>query len=70
MSNEHENYLLVGEVAKKLRVTERSVRNWIRDRKITAVRPAKFWLIPGCEVERMIANDRFRHSTIDDERGR
>ncbi|MBR5957508.1 MAG: helix-turn-helix domain-containing protein [Salinivirgaceae bacterium] len=60
MSNEHENYLLVDEVANRLRVSKQSVRLWIKNRKITAVRPAKFWLIPECEVERMIAI----HSTL------
>ncbi len=60
MNNERENYLLVEEVAKKLRVSEQSVRLWIKNRKITAVRPAKFWLIPKCEVERMIA----KYSTL------
>ena len=64
MSEQAKRYLTVEEFAERLkdagiRCTDRTVRNWIRDGKIKAIRPGRRQLyIPLEELDRVLKSDR------------
>ena len=47
--------MTVGEVAEKLRVSEKTVRNWIRDGRLVAVRVGRQYRILRSEYEAFVA---------------
>lgn len=47
-------YMTVGEVAKELRVDEKTVRNWIRNGMLVAVRVGRQYRIDRSEYEAFI----------------
>jgi excisionase family DNA binding protein len=52
--------LTVGEVAKRVRTSEATVRRWLREKKLRGVRPGGTrlgWRIPASEVERLLSGD-------------
>ncbi len=43
------------EASQHFRVSVRTVRRWVKSGKLTAVRPAHFYLVTGEELERALA---------------
>lgn len=57
MAGEEERYLKVEEAAKRLSVTEYTVRRWLRDKKIKGSRPGGTkagWRIAESEIRRVL----------------
>lgn len=54
MTEEYEKMLTPQEVAQRLRVTPQTVRNWIREGKIKAVRVGRPWRIPESELRAIL----------------
>jgi len=48
------NYLSPEEVGKKLRASKWTVRRWVEDSKLPAVRVGRRWLIPADAVDRLV----------------
>lgn len=47
-------YMTVAEVAEELRVDQRTIRNWIRDGRLVAIRVGRQWRIERSEYDRFI----------------
>jgi excisionase family DNA binding protein len=47
-------YLTTSEVADLLRVTDWTVLRWLREGKVTSIRPGRQHLIPRADVERLL----------------
>ncbi len=48
-----DDFYTAEELAKYLKVSSQTIRAWIRDRKIAAVRFGRAWRITAAEVERL-----------------
>jgi excisionase family DNA binding protein len=56
MTDSEDRLLSVGDVARLLSVTEPTIREWIKEGKLTAHRAgARFWRIRQSEVDRMLS---------------
>lgn len=47
-------YLTVAEVAQLLRVSEYTVRRWLKTGELRGTKAEKFWLVPAAEVRRKL----------------
>ena len=63
MSQQNKRYLSAEEFAERLRelgfpFTDRTIRNWIKEGKIKAIRPgARAWYIAESEIDRLLAEE-------------
>jgi len=56
--NQTPGYLKIREVAEKLRCSPGTVRNMVRDGRLTAHTPTKTWLISQEDVDRLLEETR------------
>lgn len=52
--DQNHGYLKIKEVAEKLRCSPGTVRNMVRDGRLSAYTPTKTWLFSAEEVERLV----------------
>ena len=63
MSQQNKRYLSAEEFAERLRelgfpFTDRTIRNWIKEGKIKAIRPGgRAWYIATSEIDRLLAEE-------------
>src|SRR5262245_685763 len=60
----------IPEVAKLVRFSEQTIREWVRDGRVKAVRPGlRAWRIPRAEGQRLLAELNIDDSVLDDSDG-
>ncbi len=58
----------IAEVARLMRFSEQTIREWARTGQIKAVRPGlRAWRIPRAEVQRLLAQYQINESALEDE---